>query len=278
MKAPKKFKRWYSVSEAATTLSQLFEEPISQDDVLEQIFSGEMPAWWDVSGRYAVAMYPVCHYFSDPTQNPLYDYFPEASEERLQWLRAGTLDYNSEDSIEVLHGLHRIAVLDRSDLIVAPIGEHEAKTEYVHGVLVFDEDGESVLRIVRRKSPSDSFSYKSKDYVNITSGEFPDHSEFRIAASDIHAALNEIPVHAEGDSPQKLTDAERDKLLKQIAALALVLAEKGGKYTRGGKPNVSQIAAAIGEVIEALPDADRNGLKSSSVRDSISAGLTLLAS
>ncbi|MGB0221307.1 MAG: hypothetical protein ACPGJF_18370 [Sinimarinibacterium flocculans] len=72
------------------------------------------------------------------------------------------------------------------------------------------------------------------------------------------------------------SDGERDKLLRQIGALAMVLAEKGAAYRRGSKPNASRIAEAALECVEALPDARLRGLKDSAFRDSISAGIRLL--
>lgn len=73
-----------------------------------------------------------------------------------------------------------------------------------------------------------------------------------------------------------VSDSERDKLLRQIAALALVAAGSSKRYVRGDKPNVSQIAEAAVEMVEALPDSDKRGLRSTSLRDSIRDGFTLL--
>ncbi|QOK90886.1 hypothetical protein HF908_04955 [Ralstonia pseudosolanacearum] len=65
-------------------------------------------------------------------------------------------------------------------------------------------------------------------------------------------------------------------LKKQVALLALLLAEKGGKYKNGDKPNASQIAEAVDELLQALPDAKTRGVGKSSIRESIKAGLDLL--
>ncbi|VVE54623.1 hypothetical protein [Pandoraea anhela] len=77
------------------------------------------------------------------------------------------------------------------------------------------------------------------------------------------------------DGP-KLLGREKATLQKQLAALALLLSEKAGKYQRGGKLNVKQVADSIEEVIAALPNADDNGLSSSSIRANIKSGLDLL--
>lgn len=73
-----------------------------------------------------------------------------------------------------------------------------------------------------------------------------------------------------------LPNSERDKLLKHIAALSLALAEKSNRYKRGSAPNANQIADAVVEILEAMPDASTHGVGKSSVRESIGAGLALL--
>ncbi|WP_449412593.1 hypothetical protein [Pandoraea soli] len=76
---------------------------------------------------------------------------------------------------------------------------------------------------------------------------------------------------------EPIGDRERGTLQKQIAALALVLAEKSNRYKRGQKPNVKQIADAIEDLLEALPDSNKNGLSSANIRANITAGIDLLS-
>ena len=73
-----------------------------------------------------------------------------------------------------------------------------------------------------------------------------------------------------------MTETERTKLLKQIGMLALLLSEKSNIYKIGGRPNKSQIAEGVITLLDALTDANRTWLLSSSIRDSISKGLDLL--
>lgn len=72
------------------------------------------------------------------------------------------------------------------------------------------------------------------------------------------------------------SDGERNKLVKQIGAMALLLAEKHGRYKIGDRPNANQIADAIGDILGALPDASLRGLGKSSLRESIRTGIELL--
>ncbi|WP_345797153.1 hypothetical protein [Castellaniella sp. MT123] len=80
--------------------------------------------------------------------------------------------------------------------------------------------------------------------------------------------------HPNGDA----TFSTDHKLLKQIGALALLLSEKSSRYKSGDKPNGSQIAAGVDDIVKAMPDANARGLGDSSIRASISEGLKLLAS
>lgn len=75
---------------------------------------------------------------------------------------------------------------------------------------------------------------------------------------------------------QSKADAECDRLLKQVAALSLVLAKTGGRYKKGEKPNALEIANNTVEILDALPDANSRGVGVSSIRASIKDGLELL--
>lgn len=74
-----------------------------------------------------------------------------------------------------------------------------------------------------------------------------------------------------------LTDNERQKLHKQIAAIALVLAEKSKKYQKGTKPNALQIADAVQSILDAVDFPGKKGTGSTELRNSISEGIKLLS-
>jgi len=78
------------------------------------------------------------------------------------------------------------------------------------------------------------------------------------------------------DISSDLSRRERESLHKQIAALALVLAEKSAKYKNGDKPNANQIAEAVALMLDAMPDANTYGVSSASLRSSIKAGIAML--
>ncbi|WNC90511.1 hypothetical protein RI103_03865 [Paraburkholderia sp. FT54] len=78
------------------------------------------------------------------------------------------------------------------------------------------------------------------------------------------------------DVPPELSRRERESLHKQVAALALVLAERAAKYKNGDKPNANQIAEAVALMLDAMPEANKHGVSSASLRASIKAGIEML--
>jgi hypothetical protein len=76
--------------------------------------------------------------------------------------------------------------------------------------------------------------------------------------------------------PDDLTESRESTLLKQIGGLALVLAEKNQRYKKGDGVSATAIADAVGLIIDALPEKNRHGLASSSLRTSIKNGLELI--
>ncbi|OLL29990.1 hypothetical protein BTH42_19400 [Burkholderia sp. SRS-W-2-2016] len=78
------------------------------------------------------------------------------------------------------------------------------------------------------------------------------------------------------EATSALSNRERDSLQKQIAALALALAARSSRYKNGERPNGNQIAEAVSEILEALPDARTHGVGKSALRASIKAGIDLL--
>ena len=92
------------------------------------------------------------------------------------------------------------------------------------------------------------------------------------------AALRELEQSAMNEgAPATVSTSERETLQKQIAALALVVAERGEKYRRGGKPNASQIANLAREIAESIPGGNLRGVSPDHLREAIAAGLKLLA-
>jgi hypothetical protein len=96
-----------------------------------------------------------------------------------------------------------------------------------------------------------------------------------IAKKSEAAKLPETEPRAE-TTEQPMTESERTRLLKQVAVLSLILAEKVKRYRRGQKPNANQIADSVAEMLDALPGANKYGLSSTNIRGSIAEGVALL--
>ncbi len=92
------------------------------------------------------------------------------------------------------------------------------------------------------------------------------------------------------DDGSQINESEKSRLLRLVGVLALVLANKGGKYAIGTKPNVSQIAIDV-ETMLASPEVgkeesksqsdikfsfDKAGLGNTNIRLTISDGIKLL--
>lgn len=76
---------------------------------------------------------------------------------------------------------------------------------------------------------------------------------------------------------QDISESERDKLLKHIGVLALLLAQSRGRYQKGEKsPNINGIVTAAQEIIELADFPGKEGTAKTELGKSIKAGLELL--
>ncbi|MEX3852648.1 hypothetical protein AB3X94_01030 [Paraburkholderia sp. BR10923] len=264
-----RFKKWYSVSEAAALLRQVFEEAVTERDVLDRINAGELGAWLDATGCYAVEVAPGCVYYPDPARNPLFPCVQNPQGEQLAALRRGSEDlFEVKDTVEVLTGHYRLADLPRDDVLYFD-GPEKASIHFAHGFLVRADDGKTTLKIVRRLPAARPDSRNACDFF--ADIKTPASSaDLRIAAEDLLAIISS-PQPAEQTGTR-----ERETLLRQLGALALLLSAKASLYRRGDRPNARQIAAAVADMADALPDADRHGLSSANIRKNISEGVSLL--
>ncbi|HEX7936755.1 MAG TPA: hypothetical protein VF573_27290 [Paraburkholderia sp.] len=138
---------------------------------------------------------------------------------------------------------------------------------FADGFLVYDDDGETILKIVRRLPGSNPTSTNVCDFFADVETPAPS-ADLRIASGDLFALIT-APAPATGER-------ERDTLLRQIGVLALLLSEKAKVYQRGGKPNARQTASAVTEMAAALPEANAHGLSPTNIRKNISKGIALL--
>ncbi|KJV24905.1 hypothetical protein VI06_20620 [Aquitalea magnusonii] len=112
------------------------------------------------------------------------------------------------------------------------------------------------------------------DQAPFPSSYLPDNSGLVVRTANISAF--ESSLENDDESPAAPNDDPSETVLKMLAGLALVLSEKGGKYKRGERPNIVQIAKEIEEVCKGIPNADTFGLGSENIRNFIPKGLALL--
>ncbi len=173
-----------------------------------------------------------------------------------------------------------------------------------HGTAYFHLDGRSVEWVSTTPvvvSPEVAGRLLRESYVNIDEWETKDGTRWErgfgpharqqglhVTASSLAIFTDELQRFEEEHSVPsgrenaptplavELSGSERGKLLRQIAGLALLLAEKSNTYRRSDSPNADKIAKDVGELLEALPDANTFGTGNTSVRTSIAEGLKLL--
>ena len=133
-----------------------------------------------------------------------------------------------------------------------------------------------------------NYSSTSGAWHNASIDELIEKDQVRIKKDSLRRWFLELPT---GDRPAflfdesrisnipdgtDLTETERQKLLKQIGTLALLLAEKHSKYKKSENPNASQIAADVQLITDAFEFHGKKGTGSSEIRSSIAAGIKLL--
>jgi hypothetical protein len=109
-------------------------------------------------------------------------------------------------------------------------------------------------------------------------------SKLRISTSDLVVFRDEIErfeaVHSSPvthtQATNQLKDSEREKLLRHIGGLALLLAERSNLYRNGDAPNANQIAEGVTDLLKNIPDSNLRACGFTSLRTSIAKGVELL--
>ncbi|WP_186172957.1 hypothetical protein [Burkholderia gladioli] len=264
------FKRWFTVAQAASVLRESFGEDITEADVLDRAYTGEIAVWWDATERYAVPIARASHAFGlRPNQ---------AFGEQGLGLSPARREFWSQLSghVRLLDGFYRIAFNARQERREIFDGSQSGRIVYADGILLFDVDGQSLLQVLQRMPFRSAGSSNTRDFI--VDLELPAPNAFRIRSADLQKVMQLDDEDEAESNAAYLGDGERASLQKQIGSLALALAAASNRYAKsGGYPNPAKIAEAVGEILDSLPDdVKRQGTGSSSLRASIKAGLTLL--
>lgn len=138
------------------------------------------------------------------------------------------------------------------------------------GEISMEEKDHCYFEILKREilyPPMSPFQTIREQFMNQSKGEWVD------VPYDLKVVTLSKQIAIENNS---ISETAHNNLLKQIGSLALVLAEKNGRYRKKDSPNVNAIAESVIEIIDALPDANKYGLGSSNLRENISKGINLI--
>jgi hypothetical protein len=299
-----KLKKWLTVPESANYLSIVLAEPVSEADVLQLALEDHLTLSVNlVNGAFARKMKIVraeeAHTYRLITHDagwtekifsdvPLEDdeYLEVDKDERPVTID-GVWDLNlfSNDRFHIERKLHR--------LTGGPDVTRYAPDE---GVYVFSEKDSLIFELLEPEPEKtldemiDSLYKRTQPEVGedpkrikITRGptratDLPEDSVLVVRVDAIRDLEQAIRAHeaAEVPSVTVLSDKERSSLKKQVAALALLLASRDGRYKNGDGPSENAIADDVTKLFDTMPEADKRGVSHTSLRNSIKAGIDLL--
>ena len=179
--------------------------------------------------------------------------------------------------IHVLTGEHCIGndTVDGSDILLPTI----TPVDYLYFVNL--EAGHDYHLYLKVKPSIDSICYvvACSPFFNFCGDEVTLINNFVILHSELMKLKKPVEQNAISDlnNAQEISESERNKLLKQIGVLALMLSKKVNTLKKSsGEPNKLQIAEAVKVLLDGMPDIDQKALVNSSLRESIAEGLRLL--
>ncbi|WP_155632221.1 hypothetical protein [Burkholderia cepacia] len=125
-------------------MRESFGEDITEIDVLDRVYAGEIAVWWDATGRYAMPIARGSHCFGiRPDQTMLAQRRKISPAQREFWSPLS-------DHVRLLDGFHRIAFNARKDRQEIFDDDRLGKIEFSDGILLLDQDNDSLLQVLRR--------------------------------------------------------------------------------------------------------------------------------
>jgi hypothetical protein len=147
------------------------------------------------------------------------------------------------------------------------ISEKKLPAEEAEALLKTHAEKRKKFLADRRERPASEGYYPA--------GGLPADCNLVVRTSNLASFIQSVSVPPEA-VVGSLGNKERASFQKQIAALALALAEKSNKYKKGDTPNANQIAETVLALVDGMPGANAMGISSTSIRNSIAAGIKLL--
>lgn len=260
MKKLYKVKRTYDVHEAAERLSCTLNEPITAGDIIGLMGEEEIGIFWWLHHEPMRKTAPYCSITS-------------------AGMGTVSLSNDNESKIEYRNGIFRVVVEFDSTVRqwARELGRHGAAFEPIpfDGTLLQDSQGEFYELMEYKMERQEDGKYLTS-YASLS--KYPLLHDIVLTKDELdrfEAQFTEA-IATEAGSDQGVGEIERVSLQKQIAALALLLAEKSRLYRNGDKPNGNRIAEAVATMLDAMPDANKRGVSSASLRASIKAGVEML--
>ncbi|GLU32561.1 hypothetical protein WKR88_17920 [Trinickia caryophylli] len=321
-------KEWVTLPDAATHLSAVFGEEVSEADLLQfslegrltlsvnfvngayarygRIVGPESVEWGDLPSLESIPGHDGATHIRFMRSLKLY-------EDRDQYVNFGNdvikidgvwdLPLLGGDRLDVEHrfqmliGGHPVtstnlegSFVQRADL-VCQLQESMDDNEYAAGSSAQltklkqfineeklpAEEGDALLKVhaeMRKKFLADRKARPASEGY-YPAGGLPEDRNLVVRTSNLASFIQSVSV-VPSVEPSTLSTRERESLQKQIGALALLLAEKNGRYKKNDGPSANAIADDVTAVLSGRPNADARGVSHTSLRDSIGAGIRLL--
>ncbi len=269
-----KLKQWLTLEDAAKRLSTTLGEQVTVADILQLALDGRLKLSVNfVNHAYAKCCRRV------PIEEATYREVPSIKNPAItvrlyKGPRTDSEVFEYEDGLAKLIGVYNLSMVGAERLDV----NHRLQMETGGPVVTlinldgpFVENGDGYIYQVREIHHDKKISAEN----SYPAGGLPDDAVLVIRTSDI--TRFETASNTEEEEPSKTNTTERENLLKMLGGMALLLAEKGGKYKRGNKPNASSIADEVSELIEHLPNSNLYGMSTRNIREKLSEAIRLLA-
>jgi hypothetical protein len=302
-----KLKEWLTVAEAAARLSGVFEEKVTEADILRLALDRKLTLSIRFKDDVVIRPCKLLRHDEVALKDAVETVSDFSTNEGRQ-INCKKLDIDDDQCLvfdgemAISDGLWDLPMIGNEKYIIEDRCSHLSGGAFAgdgcHAGILISKNGLTAqlqVHFIHSKHhwmPTDSVVstlYKKivlvKDVITemsrpremnyIPAYELPYSAELVVSS----AAFRDFEDSIFGNSsspPTLLATTERHTLLKQIGALSLVLAEQTKKFKRGEKPNGLQIANAAGEIVDALPGANSAGIGASSIRESIRQGIELL--
>ncbi|WP_157198069.1 hypothetical protein [Methylomonas sp. DH-1] len=186
--------------------------------------------------------------------------------------------YEFDDKSLILHGIYDLPMIDGERI---DINRRYQKLENgvdltlspCDGVFVMDDEG-FLFKLVEAESLDKKYSMPNSSVYKLAT-ELPKDSVLLVRTQSL-VEFEDLLDEGTTKNKTDISEIERNNLLKQVAGIALALAEKNNRYKKGESVSANAVAESVIEIIESLPNAKKYGLGKTNIRESIGKGIRLI--